>query len=281
MSNGKKLRDVLKTGSCLVTVGAHNAFVAKLVERAGFGGVYISGAGLSNMNGVSDTGILKLHDFTYNANFITQATALPAISDADTGFGDVAKTVKEYIKVGVAGLHIEDQVFPKRCGHLQGKEVIPMDEMIEMIKTAVKVRDKLDPDFVIIARCDARGALNVDEDKQFAESVKRGREYIKAGADAIFPESLKNKDEFAKYRKEVDGWLLANMTEFGKTPYITYQEFAEMGYNIVIFPVTMFRYLAGKTAQGLKELKSAGHQESLLPEMLSRKEINEILNYKP
>lgn len=281
MSNGKKLRDALGKDGCLTMVGAHNAFVAKLIERAGFGGVYISGAGLSNMNGVSDTGVLKQSDFTYAANFITRATSLPTISDADTGFDDVAKTVKEYINAGIAGLHIEDQVFPKRCGHLQGKEVVSKDEMLEKVKTAVTARDEADPDFVIIARCDARGATNVDEDKQFEEAVTRGKAYLEVGADAIFPESLKNREEFQRYRKEVDGWLLANMTEFGKTPYIAYNEFSDFGYNMVIFPVTMFRYLAGRTAHALEILKKAGHQESLLTEMLSRKEINEILNYKP
>ena len=281
MSNGKKLRNRLESGECLTTVGAHNAFVAKLVEKVGFGGVYLSGAGLSNMNGVSDTGILQLDDFVYAAKFITKATALPVISDADTGFGDVAKTVKEYIKAGVAGLHIEDQVFPKRCGHLQGKEVVSKDEMLEKIQMAVEARDEVDPEFVIIARCDARGALNVEEGRQFDEAVERGRAYLEAGADVIFPESLKNEEEFKKYRESVEGWLLANMTEFGKTPYITYQEFSKIGYNIVIFPVTIFRFLAGRTVNALERLKEKGHQETLLEEMLSRQEINKLLDYQP
>lgn len=281
MSNHRGLKALIQDKKCLTMVGAHNSFVAKLVERAGFDGVYISGAGLSGNWGVTDTGILQLSDFAYAANFISKATSLPTISDADTGFGDVAKTVRDYIKAGISGLHIEDQVFPKRCGHLKGKEVIPANEMILKIKEAVRTRNEIDPDFMIIARCDARGASNVADKMQFDESVERGKAYIEAGADVIFPESLRDRDEFKRYRKGVDCPLLANMTEFGNTPYITYREFADMGYNIVIFPVTMFRYLAGRAAHALQILKEAGHQESLLPEMLSRQEINKILNYEP
>ncbi|GAB4288485.1 MAG: methylisocitrate lyase [Myxococcota bacterium] len=281
MSKGNLLREKIKEKRCITLVGAHNAFMAKLVERAGFDGSYLSGAGLSNSYGVPDTGILKLEDFTYAGKFITDATSLPVISDADTGFDDAAKTVAEYIKAGIAGLHIEDQVFPKRCGHLQGKEVVEREEMIEKLKLADEARKKADSDFVIIARCDARGASNIEESKQFQESVERGKAYLQAGADAIFIESLRDKEEFKRYRKEVEGWLLANMTEFGKTPYISYREFAEIGYNIVIFPVTLFRYLSGRAVQALKVLKEAGHQGSLLSEMLSRQEINDILNYKP
>lgn len=275
------LKKFLKEGRHLTLVGAHNAFVAKLVERAGFDGVYLSGAGLSNSMGVPDTGILKLEDFAYMGGFIAKATNLPMIADADTGFDDVAKTVRSYIEAGISGLHLEDQVFPKRCGHLAGKEVVPVQEMEERIRLAVKTRDECDSSFTIIARTDARGATNVDEKEQFAESVRRGNAYRKAGADVIFPESMRTREELSAYRREVAGPLLGNMTEFGKTPYITTNEFAELGYQIVIFPVSIFRYLAGSTWRALERIKKDGNQKNLVDEMMSRSDINKVLEYDP
>lgn len=275
------LKKLIQNGNDLSFVGAHNAFVAKLVEKAGFEGVYLSGAGLSNSMGVPDTGILTREDFVYMGGRIAKATALPVLADADTGFGDVAETVESYIKAGIAGLHIEDQLFPKRCGHLDGKEVVPADEAKDMIRLAVKTRDKLDPNFVIIARTDARGAANVKDTEQFGESVRRGKIYKDAGADIIFPESLKTREELEKYRGEVNGVLLANMTEFGKTPFTTADEFYKLGFQIVIFPVTIFRYLAGRTAHALEILKKDGFQKNLIAEMMTREEINKVLSYDP
>ncbi len=264
-----------------VLIGAHNAFTAKLIEKTGFDGVYISGAGLSNSAGVSDTGILKLQDFTYAGRQIVNATKLPVLSDADTGFDNIEKTVKEYIKAGLMGLHIEDQQFPKRCGHLPGKEVVSVEEMLQKVAAAVKVRNKLAPGFLIIARTDARGAVNVAEDLQFNEALNRGKAYLKAGADMIFPESLKSAEEFAEYRKVIDAPLLANMTEFGKTPYIAYQDFFKMGYQMVIFPVSVFRYLAGRTVEALEAIKRDGSQKNLVDKMMPRGEINKLLEYDP
>lgn len=273
------MKQLISQGKQLTFAGAHNAFIAKLAQRAGFNGVYISGAGLSNSHAVTDTGILRLEDFCYAGRFISRAVTVPVLADADTGFDDAANTVKEYIAAGISGLHLEDQVFPKRCGHLDGKEVVDSAEMEEKIRAAAKARDALNEDFLIIARTDARGAMNVDEGGQFAESVRRGQAYLAAGADAIFPESMRSVEEFKTYRKEVSGPLLGNMTEFGKSPFITAAEFHDMGFQIVIFPVTMFRYLAGFAARGLETLLKDGDQRNMVPDMLPRAEINKILDY--
>lgn len=276
-----KFKNLLKKKKTLIFPGTYNAFTAKLIEECGFDGVYISGAGLSNSYGVADDGSLGLDDFVYYAKWICKAVNVPVICDADTGFGNIELTVQKYIEAGLSGLHIEDQVFPKRCGHLEGKEVISSEEMTENIKKAVKTKNRLNPDFVIIARTDARGAANIATDKQLNESIKRGKVYLGAGADIIFPESLRNKAEFVEYREKVGGLLLANMTEFGKTPFFTCREFEEIGYNIVIFPVSMFRYSAGKIKHALEKIKMNGNQENLIDEMMSRKDINQILKYNP
>ncbi|MFQ5671576.1 MAG: oxaloacetate decarboxylase [Nitrospinales bacterium] len=279
--SGKKLRALLKQEEHVVMPGAYNAFVAKQIAEEGFHGVYISGAGLSNSLGVADEGALGLEDFLYIGGWITKAVDIPIICDADTGFQNIGETVRTYIEAGFSGLHIEDQIFPKRCGHLSGKEVIARDEMIAKIKEACAARDRYDTEFVIIARTDARGATNIDNDSQLNESITRGKLYRDAGADMIFPESLRNKDEFAEYRSKVSGDLLANMTEFGKTPYLKAREFMELGYKIILFPVSLFRYHAGQTKSFLARLKEEGSQKELTPEMMHRSEINDILNYKP
>lgn len=260
--------------------GAYNAFTAKLVAQS-FPGVYISGAGLSNSLGVPDDGALNLDDFLYMGAWITRAVDVPVICDADTGFQNIEETVRRYIEAGFSGLHIEDQVFPKRCGHLPGKEVVPRDMMIEKIRAACEARNRYDPDFVLIARTDARGASNIEDKDQFEESVVRGRLYREAGADMIFPEALRSKEEFSLYRKEVSGYLFANMTEFGKTPFISSGEFSALGYSIIIFPVSLFRYHAGTTREFLAKLKEDGNQEKLVAGMMDRSDINALLNYKP
>lgn len=278
MSN--HLKDLLQRQN-LVMPGAYNAFGAKQIEDAGFDGIYISGAGLSNSLGVPDDGTLSLDDFLYVGKWIAKAVNIPIICDADTGFQNIEETVQKYIEAGFSGMHVEDQVFPKKCGHLPGKEVVERDEMIVKLQKACRTRDKLDPNFVIAARTDARGASNVDKDDQLDESIARGKMYREAGADVIFPESLRSKNEFARYRKEVQGYLLANMTEFGKTPFIKAKEFMGLGYNIVIFPVSLFRYQAGQAKKFLSCLKEDDSQEGLVPEMMDRAKINSILNYEP
>jgi methylisocitrate lyase len=272
-----ELRNLLKKQKCLVLPGTYNAFIARQIEAAGFPGVYISGAGLSCSLGVRDTGNLGLEDFCYLGRWITQAVRIPVICDADTGFKNIEETVKKYIDAGFSGMHIEDQVFPKRCGHLPGKEVIECKDMVVKIKRACAARNKRDPDFVIIARTDVRGAANVEEKFQLQESILRGNQYLEAGADMIFPDSLRNKKEFTMYRKEVSGLLLANMTEFGMTSFITTAEFAEIGYNMVLFPVSLFRYHAGMTPNLLTQLKENGNQKKIVEEMMNREEINKFL----
>jgi methylisocitrate lyase len=283
---GTDLRRLLEQKRTLLMPGAYNPFVAKLIAQAGFDGIYISGAGLANSMGVPDDGRLKREDFCYFAGWITQAVSLPVICDADTGLDagledGLEITVQSYIQSGLAGLHIEDQVFPKRCGHLSGKEVIRSEEMQDKIRRMARARDIHDRDFLIIARTDARGAANVIESRQLEESIERGRAYLEAGADMIFPESLRSLEEFREYRDRVDAPLLANMTEFGATPLFTAWQFAELGYNIVIYPVSLFRFAAGHTNAALRSLKEAGNQKRLIAEMMSREEINALLNYKP
>ncbi|MFQ5443234.1 MAG: oxaloacetate decarboxylase [Nitrospinales bacterium] len=279
--NGRKFRDLLIEQGHVVMPGAYNAFNAIQIAKAGFPGVYISGAGLSNSLGVPDDGTLELEDFLYVGKWITQAVKIPVICDADTGFKNIEETVEKYIEAGFSGLHIEDQVFPKKCGHLPGKEVVEKKEMNSRIGQACRARDKHDPGFVIIARTDARGASNIAEEDQLNESIARGQIYLEAGADMIFPESLRTKEEFSIYREEVPGFLMANMTEFGKTPFIKERDFLNLGFKVVIFPVSLFRYHAGKTKTFLSRLKEDGNQEHLVPEMMSRSEINKFLNYEP
>lgn len=279
--SGSKLRKLLNAKKTLVMPGAYNPFVAKLIENAEYDGVYLSGAALSNSLGVPDDGTLGLADFARAAKAMVESVEIPVICDADTGFDDIEKTVKTYIECGLAGIQIEDQQVPKRCGHLPGKEVVPREEMVAKLRAADKVRRKLDRDFLLIARTDARGAANVEEKKQFQESLERGKAYLQAGADMIFPEALRDLAEFSAYRKEVGGWLLANMTEFGKTPLIPWQEFQEIGFNVVIFPVTLLRVAAGSISAALEILRKEGHQGSILKKMMPRDEINKLLKYQP
>jgi methylisocitrate lyase len=275
------LREHLKLRKTLVMPGAHNAFAAKLIQNAGYDGVYISGAALSNSMGVPDDGTLGLADFAYAARAVCKGLTIPVVCDADTGFDDVEETVKTYIECGVAGIQIEDQRFPKRCGHLPGKEVVSREEMVAKIRAADGARRARDGDFLLIARTDVRGAANIEEENQLEESIERGKAYRAAGADVIFAESLRDRGEFVRYREAVSGWLLANMTEFGTTPLIRWQEFEEMGFNIVIFPVTLFRLAAGRMAEALEVLRREGHQGTILREMMSRDEINRLLKYQP
>ena len=222
---------------CVAMPGAFNASTARLIEQAGFDALYISGAGLANATaGVPDIGLLGLSEVAALAGYIAAAVKIPAIVDADTGFGgprEVARTVRELERVGLAGLHLEDQVFPKRCGHLAGKSLISADQMQAKIRAAVKARR--DPDFLIIARTDARTVEGL------APAIKRAQSYLQAGADAIFPEALQSAAEFRAFSREIKAPLLANMTEFGRSPLLSLPQLADMGYRMVIFPQTAFR----------------------------------------
>jgi methylisocitrate lyase len=254
--------------------GAFNAASALLVERAGFEAVYISGAGLSNSSGVPDAGVLSRKEVLSLSSTIIKSVRIPAIVDIDTGFGgpqDVMETVRLFKAAGAAAVQIEDQEFPKRCGHLPGKTVIPSDEFLAKIKAARAGRTS--PDFLIIARTDARATSGLDE------AIRRGRLYAEAGADMIFPEALETKEEFREFSRQVKAPLVANMTEFGKTPFITLDEFTELGYSLVLFPMTAFRAAMKAMEEALAELKAAGTQKGLLGRMMTREELYRLIRY--
>ncbi|MEP6777982.1 MAG: methylisocitrate lyase [Chthoniobacterales bacterium] len=271
-----RLRDLIRD-DCLAMPGVFNAATARMVERAGFDAVYISGAGLCNATaGVPDVGLLTLTEVAMLAGYVARAVKIPAIVDGDTGFGgpeNAARTVRELEAAGLAGCHIEDQEFPKRCGHLAGKTLVPIEDMNEKIAAAAGA--KRDPDFLLIARTDARAV------ESFDKAVERANSYVVAGADAVFPEALQTREEFRDFAKAVDAPLLANMTEFGKSPLLSRDELAELGYRMVIYPQTAFRVSMFATGQMLRDLKSKGTQENWLDRMQTRKELYELLNYKP
>ena len=264
----------IKSGGAIAIPGAFNAASALLIEKAGFQAVYISGAGLSNSNGLPDAGLLSRDEVVRLSSFIIDAVSLPIIIDADTGFGgpvEMAKTIKAFEETGASAIQIEDQVFPKRCGHLPGKSVIPQAQFVEKIKAAVDARKS--PDFLIIARTDARATNGLDE------AIKRANAYINAGADIIFPEALETKEEFIEFTRAVKAPLMANMTEFGKTPYIGLDEWGEMGYSFVLFPMTAFRAGMKAMEEALRELKERGTQKGLLGKMQTREELYKLLRY--
>lgn len=274
-SPSTRLRELLARGT-VVAPGAFNALVARAVARAGFDACYISGGATANVAGYPDIGLITLTEFTRTIREIADASGLPVIADADTGYGEVecvVRTVVEYERAGAAAMHIEDQVFPKRCGHLDGKALIPAEDMADKVAAAAKHR--LSKDFIIIARTDARSVTNMDD------AVRRANLYREAGADMIFPEGLESEAEFASFAKASPGLLLANMTEFGKTPDITAARFGELGYALVIYPLSMMRVAMGHVARGLAVLKQQGTVRELLPQMQTRKELYDLLGYTP
>jgi len=276
MSKGAQLRQLIAQGSVMLP-GVPNAAVARLVERAGFDAVYISGAGMANATaGVPDIGLLSMTEVVRLAGYIANAVKIPAIVDADTGFGgaeNVARTIRELEKADLAGCHIEDQEFPKRCGHLAGKSLVDVDEMAERIKAAVRARR--DQDFFIIARTDARAV------EDFGRTVERARSYVEAGADGIFPEALQSSEEFKAFAREVKAPLLANMTEFGKSPLLSFKQLSDFGYRMVIFPMSAFRVSMKASEEFLHDLKKRGTQSGWLDKMQTRKELYELLDYDP
>jgi len=271
-----RLRDLISNGAVLMP-GVPNASIARQVEQAGFDAVYVSGAGMINSTaGMPDIGLLNRDEVVRLAGYVAHAVRIPAIVDADTGFGEgeeVAQTIRELEKAGLAGCHIEDQEFPKRCGHLAGKTIVDLGTMIKRIKTAVAARK--DKNFMIIARTDARGVEGFDS------SVKRAASYMEAGADAIFPEALESKEEFRDFAKEIDFPLLANMTEFGKSPLLNFKQFTDFGYRMVIFPQSAFRVSMKATEKFLAALKKAGTQSEWLEQMQTRQALYELLDYDP
>ena len=275
-TRASQIRELIAKGTVMLP-GVPNAATARQVERAGFDAVYISGAGMANATaGVPDIGLLTLTEVVQLAGYVANAVAIPAIVDADTGFGgaeNVARTVRELEQAGLAGCHIEDQEFPKRCGHLAGKDLVDVDEMVGKIRAALEARR--DPDFLVVARADGRSV------EDFDSTVKRARSYVGAGADAIFPEALQSADEFRDFAKEIKAPLLANMTEFGKSPLLSIQELSDFGYRMVIFPMSAFRVSMKASEEFLRDLKERGTQSDWIKKMQTRKELYELLDYDP
>ena len=270
---GRRLRAAWQQGTIAVP-GVFNALTARLAERLGFSAVYLSGATLSASAGLPDIGLLSVTEFADEARRIAQVCSLPLLCDADTGFGEalnVERTVRLYENAGAAGLHLEDQQMPKRCGHLSGKSLVEPAAMAAKIRAAVAARR--DPDFVIIARTDARGVTN------FADAVSRAKLYLAAGADAIFPEALENEGEFKAFAQAVPAPLLANMTEFGKSTLLDQAQLAALGYKLVLYPVTAFRSALRAAADTLQDIRSKGHQRERVASMLTRQELYDLLGY--
>jgi methylisocitrate lyase len=273
-SPGQKLRAAWQQGPVVIP-GVFNSLVARMAERLGFKAVYLSGGALSAASGVPDIGLITLPEFAENAALIARATSLPLLCDADTGFGEamnVQRTVQYFEAAGAAGIHLEDQILPKRCGHLSGKGLVDAATMAAKLRAAVAARR--DPNFVIMARTDARGVNGFDD------AVQRARLYLSAGADAIFPEALESADEFARFAKEVQAPLLANMTEFGKSPALDVNTLGDLGYRMVLFPLSAFRSAVKSAQETLAAIKRDGHQRNVLPTMLTRAELYELLDYQ-
>ena len=274
-STAEKRKDFvnnLKENKLLRFPGAYNPLCAKLIAEIGFDGVYISGAVMSNDLGIPDIGLTTLEHVSYRANQIAKVTDLPSIVDADTGFTDCKKTIETFENFGLAGCHIEDQINEKRCGHLDNKELIATDEMVKKIKTSVDSRK--DKNFLIIVRTDANIVEGLDK------TIDRVKAYEDAGADIIFPEAMSDEKEFEKIRKNSKIYLLANMTEFGKSKLLSIKELKNLGYNIVIYPVTTQRLAMKNVEDGLKSIFKDGHQNNIMDKMQTRKRLYELVEYE-
>ena len=262
----------LKSKKLLRFPGAYNPLCAKLIAEIGFDGIYISGGVMANDLGIPDIGLTTLDHVSYRSNQITQATDLPSIVDADTGFKDCKKTISVLESKGLSGCHIEDQVDEKRCGHLDNKEIIPVEAMIKKIDSAVKARK--DNNFLIIVRTDANTVEGLDK------TIERVKAYESAGADMIFPEAMKNESEFEKIRKNSKTYLLANMTEFGKSKLLKRSQLENLGYNLVIYPVTTQRLAMKNVEDGLKTIFKEGDQNNIIDKMQTRKRLYELVEYE-
>ena len=267
-----ELINKLKKQKILRFPGAYNPLTAKLIAEIGFDGVYISGGVLSNDLGVPDIGLTTLKEVSYRANQISRVSDLPTIVDADTGFGDCKKSVETFEKLGLSGRHIEDQIEQKRCGHLDNKEIIPVEDMIKKIKKAVGA--KKDKNFLIIARTDSNTVEGIKK------TIDRVKAYEDAGADVIFPEAMRDEKEFEQIRKSSKVSLLANMTEFGKSKILSAKTLENLGYNIVIYPVTTQRLAMKNVEDGLKVIFKDGHQNNIIDKMQTRKRLYELVEYE-
>ena len=273
-SSEKRLEFVknLQSKKLLRFPGAYNPLCAKLIAEIGFDGIYISGGVMSNDLGIPDIGLTTLKHVSYRANQIAKVTDLPSIVDADTGFSNCKKTIETFESLGLTGCHLEDQIPEKRCGHLENKELISRKDMVKKIKESVKARK--DKNFSIIIRTDANLVEGLEK------TIERIKSYEDAGADIIFPESMKDEKEFENVRKNSSVNLLANMTEFGKSKLFNYKELEQFGYNIVIYPVTTQRLAMKNVEDGLRDIYADGHQNNIIDKMQTRKRLYELVDYE-
>ncbi|MCA9162962.1 MAG: methylisocitrate lyase [Planctomycetales bacterium] len=275
VSPGQALRDAIEDDTIMV-VGAPNALAAKLIEQMGIGGIYLSGAALSaGVLALPDVGLFSLTELAQQATYLTRVIDTPLIVDADTGFGDimnVERTIVELEAAGVAAIQLEDQQLPKRCGHLSGKSLVEPEAMCAKLQAAAAARR--DDSLVLLARTDARGVTNLDD------AIDRAKRYIDAGADWIFPEALASAKEFERFAKAIDVPLVANMTEFGKSPLLTRDELADLGYAAVLYPVTLLRVAMKAMEAALALLATEGTQRGLLDLMQTRDELYELIEYE-
>jgi methylisocitrate lyase len=274
-SAGHRLRDTLAIENPLQVVGTINAYSALMAERVGFRSIYLSGGGVANASyGLPDIGMTTLNDVLEDVRRITSTTELPLLVDADTGWGNafmIAKTIRQMIRAGAAGVHIEDQVQAKRCGHRPNKEIVSALEMIDRMKAAADA--KTDPDFVLMARTDAAAVEGIDG------AIKRACRYVEAGADMIFAEALTELDQYRKFANAVDVPILANITEFGKTPLYTIEELRDAGVRLVLYPLSAFRAMSAAALNVYQTLRREGTQKDVLHTMQTRAELYELLNY--
>jgi len=262
----------LKSKKILRVPGAYNPLTAKVIEEIGYDAVYVSGGVMSNDLGYPDIGLTTLKDVSNRSNQIARVTNLPTIVDIDTGFKSCKETIKIFEDFGVAAVHIEDQVDRKRCGHLDNKELVSIDKMVSKIKDCVNTR--VDNNFKIIARSDANSVDGLDK------MIDRCKAYIDAGAEIVFPEALKDEKELEKVRKSLNCYLLANMTEFGKSKILNYKQLESLGYNIVIYPVTTQRLAMKSVEDGLRVIFDDGHQNNIIDKMQTRKRLYDLVEYE-
>ena len=262
----------LNSNKILRVPGAYNPLTAKLIEEIGYDAVYVSGGVMSNDLGYPDIGLTTLKDVSNRSNQIARVTNLPTIVDIDTGFKSCKETIETLENYGITAIHIEDQIARKRCGHLENKELISTEKMLKKIKECVNA--KKDKNFKVIARSDAKSVEGLDK------MIDRCKSYIDAGAEIIFPEALKNEKEFEKVRKSLSSYLLANMTEFGKSKLLNYQELENLGYNIVLYPVTTQRLAMKNVEDGLRAIFTDGHQNNIIDKMQTRKRLYDLVEYE-
>ena len=262
----------LKSNKILRVPGAYNPLTAKLIEEIGYDAVYVSGGVMANDLGFPDIGLTTLQDVSTRSYLISRVTNLPTIVDIDTGFKSCKETIETFEEFGVAAVHLEDQIEQKRCGHLDNKELISKEEMVSKIKECVSARK--DKNFKIIARSDAKSVEGIDS------MINRCKAYVDAGAEVIFPEALKDESEFELVRKSLDCYLLANMTEFGKSKLLNYTQLQNLGYNIVIYPVSTQRLAMKNVEDGLRAIFADGHQNNIIDKMQTRKRLYDLVEYE-